>query len=199
MRSSVIRYYINNNRDWGGILLRCWIHRGHPIARPWIVMRMRKLAALQRNRAVYRIYSMPPSPSPLSLLSTSPPSQSLYISRVIKVTPLKVQISPAFHLGDETGRYNTRVVIIYIYIWMYIFTAFSITDPSTSPCTLGCRERPSWMHCVLYYIWNIPFGYLFCSIVYIHDSGGRLNIKTVLSTYGDFHVKDKTAVRTSYL
>ena len=29
--------------------------------------------------------------------------------------------------------------------------------------------------------------------------GPRLNIKTVLSTYGDFHVKDKTAVRTSYL
>ena len=31
------------------------------------------------------------------------------------------------------------------------------------------------------------------------DSGPRLNIKTVLSAYGDFHVKDKTAVRTSYL
>ena len=29
--------------------------------------------------------------------------------------------------------------------------------------------------------------------------GSRLNIKTVLSTYGDFHVKDKTADRTSYL
>ena len=29
--------------------------------------------------------------------------------------------------------------------------------------------------------------------------GPRLNIETVLSTYGDFHVKDKTAVRTSYL
>ena len=29
--------------------------------------------------------------------------------------------------------------------------------------------------------------------------GPSLNIKTVLSTYGDFHVKDKTAVRTSYL
>ena len=29
--------------------------------------------------------------------------------------------------------------------------------------------------------------------------GPRLNIKTVLSTYGDFHVKDKTAVRTTYL
>ena len=32
-----------------------------------------------------------------------------------------------------------------------------------------------------------------------HESGPRLNIKTVLSKYGDFHVKDKTAVRTSYL
>ena len=30
-------------------------------------------------------------------------------------------------------------------------------------------------------------------------SGPRLNIRTVLSTYGNFHVKDKTAVRTSYL
>ena len=30
-------------------------------------------------------------------------------------------------------------------------------------------------------------------------AGPRLNIKTVLSSYGDFHVKDKTAVRTSYL
>ena len=32
---------------------------------------------------------------------------------------------------------------------------------------------------------------------YCNDKAGpRLNIKTVLSTYGDFHVKDKTAVRT---
>ena len=38
--------------------------------------------------------------------------------------------------------------------------------------------------------------------IYMHlvrITGPRLNIKTVLSTYGDFHVKDKTAVRTSYL
>ena len=33
----------------------------------------------------------------------------------------------------------------------------------------------------------------------VTQPGPRLNIKTVLSTYGDFHVKDKTAVRTSYL
>ena len=35
-----------------------------------------------------------------------------------------------------------------------------------------------------------------CSLTVCLDC---LNIKTVLSTYGDFHVKDKTAVRTSYL
>ena len=35
--------------------------------------------------------------------------------------------------------------------------------------------------------------------LFISKPGPRLNIKTVLSTYGDFHVKDKTAVRTSYL
>ena len=33
----------------------------------------------------------------------------------------------------------------------------------------------------------------------IKPPGPCLNIKTVLSTYSDFHVKDKTAVRTSYL
>ena len=36
-------------------------------------------------------------------------------------------------------------------------------------------------------------------ILCIMPTGPRLNIKTVLSRYGDFHVKDKTAVRTSYL
>ena len=41
-------------------------------------------------------------------------------------------------------------------------------------------------------------GYTVLYTPYKH-SGPRLNIKTVLSTYGDFHVKDKTAVRTSYL
>ena len=35
--------------------------------------------------------------------------------------------------------------------------------------------------------------------VFCSGTGPRLNIKTVLSTFGDFHVKDKTAVGTSYL
>ena len=43
----------------------------------------------------------------------------------------------------------------------------------------------------MYYIW--------LSMEELKHPGPRLNIKTVLSTYGDFHVKDKTAVRTSYL
>ena len=34
---------------------------------------------------------------------------------------------------------------------------------------------------------------------WLRNPGPRLNIKTVLSRYGDSYVKDKTAVRTSYL
>ena len=40
---------------------------------------------------------------------------------------------------------------------------------------------------------------LYCAALDPATPGPRLIIKTVLSTYGDFHVKDKTAVRTSYL
>ena len=45
--------------------------------------------------------------------------------------------------------------------------------------------------------WHIQHFAVMCK--HWEESGPRLNIKTVLSTYGDFHVKDKTAVRTSYL
>ena len=45
--------------------------------------------------------------------------------------------------------------------------------------------------------WGVPAWII--PIARWRTSGPRLNIKTVLSTYGDFHVKDKTAVRTSYL
>ena len=41
--------------------------------------------------------------------------------------------------------------------------------------------------------------YILTQRLWLGIAGPRLNIKTVLSTYGDFHVKDKTAVRTSYL
>ena len=61
----------------------------------------------------------------------------------------------------------------------------------------------------LYIIWIlymdfVVFFTLHCGLERYHSyypyiPGPRLNIKTVLSTYGDFHVKDKTAVRTSYL
>ena len=40
---------------------------------------------------------------------------------------------------------------------------------------------------------------LFVDTKILKEPGPRLNIKTVLSMYGDFHVKDKTAAMTSYL
>ena len=48
---------------------------------------------------------------------------------------------------------------------------------------------------------NIHFSYMFTGneLRASKRTGPRLNIKTVLSTYGDFHVKDKTAARASYL
>ena len=31
---NIVRYYINNYRNWGRISIRCWIHKRHPIPRP---------------------------------------------------------------------------------------------------------------------------------------------------------------------
>ena len=33
-RFNIVRYYINNYRNWGRILIRCWIHKRHFIPRP---------------------------------------------------------------------------------------------------------------------------------------------------------------------
>ena len=46
---------------------------------------------------------------------------------------------------------------------------------------------------------NIFYGSILSGCILQNITGPGLNIKTVLSMYGDFHVKDKTAVRTSYL
>ena len=34
MRSNIVRYYINHYRNWGGISMRCWIHKRHDIPHP---------------------------------------------------------------------------------------------------------------------------------------------------------------------
>ena len=34
IQSSIVRFYINNYRNWGRISIRCWIHKRHPIPRP---------------------------------------------------------------------------------------------------------------------------------------------------------------------
>ena len=51
----------------------------------------------------------------------------------------------------------------------------------------------------VYLVFKLSIDGSIVKYVDVADTGPRLNIKTVLSTYGDFHVKDKTAVRTSYL
>ena len=33
-RSNIVRYYINNYRNWYRISIRCWIHKSHLITRP---------------------------------------------------------------------------------------------------------------------------------------------------------------------
>ena len=34
MWSNIVTYYTNNYRNWGRILIRCWIHKRHPIPHP---------------------------------------------------------------------------------------------------------------------------------------------------------------------
>ena len=51
----------------------------------------------------------------------------------------------------------------------------------------------------LFGLWQSKVFGSYCLDMLSYHTGPRLNIKTVLSTYGDFHVKDKTAGRTSYL
>ena len=62
----------------------------------------------------------------------------------------------------------------------------------------GASDVGLWcfLWCYLYKLFNKQSS---GNCYYKRAAGPRLNIKTVLSTYGDFHVKDKTAVRTSYL
>ena len=52
-RSNVVRYYMNNQKNWGRISIRCWIHKIHPIPRPngramgcILLIFVRKLTAL---------------------------------------------------------------------------------------------------------------------------------------------------------
>ena len=67
-----------------------------------------------------------------------------------------------------------------------------------------CKKRQGMARhrCAIQYplYWMLlPLFWYVASFPSNQSTGPRLNIKTVLSTYGDFHVKDKTAVRTSYL
>ena len=67
-------------------------------------------------------------------------------------------------------------------------------------CKLSTSKKISKLH-ITGPLWGEPTGNPYIPFTKMQKvfPGPRLNIKTVLSTYGDFHVKDKTAVRTSYL
>ena len=91
----------------------------------------------------------------------------------------------------------------------------NIKTPHYSPFLVGCGypqvtdgfpyRGPVMQKAFLkvLYTFHVGGGWNSCGVIWCpmpwNRSGPRLNIKTVLSTYGDFHVKDKTAVRTSYL
>ena len=34
IQSIIVRYCINNHRNWGRVSIRCWVHKRHPIPRP---------------------------------------------------------------------------------------------------------------------------------------------------------------------
>ena len=70
-------------------------------------------------------------------------------------------------------------------------------SPPQSPKVVCSAITPT-QSIVLFAIFIIVIGVM-VGLINTLRPGRRLNIKTVLSTYGDFHVKDKTAVRTSYL
>ena len=93
------------------------------------------------------------------------------------------------------GRHWIHKLFYCIYWWEIcsLLLYFVLENPESS-----FRQPISWvqfvfLHFILKYLESIFHQPIKLS------AGPRLNIKTVLSMYGDFHVKDKTAVRTSYL
>ena len=82
--------------------------------------------------------------------------------------------------------------------WRGLLSQDCIKLPFTRMLWYRIPPPPPETHVRLIYR-GISFAHNINSDVWQSRAGPRLNIKTVLSTYGDFHVKDKTAVRTSYL
>ena len=93
----------------------------------------------------------------------------------------------------------------------YQYRDSHVKDKTVSPTVLSLTWESPYLGKTVFILRRGPgigylrYGYLLYTFYSIKQwanalcAGPRLNIKTVLSTYGDFHVKDKTAVRTSYL
>ena len=68
MWSNIVTYYTNNYRNWGRILIRCWIHKRHPIPHPngrdmgclsWIFVR--KLTTALHCISIWMYYTCVPN------------------------------------------------------------------------------------------------------------------------------------------
>ena len=87
------------------------------------------------------------------------------------------------------------------------------TAPSSSPVSKVCVANmgPTWvlsapdgphvgpMNLAIRVTLHATKGMVYFASIMRWEAGPRLNIKDRLSRYGDSHVKDKTAGRTSYL
>ena len=98
---------------------------------------------------------------------------------------------PLFWWHDTYWRYS-----IGIRHW-HCGSKISLESMGKSGATKTTIFNKAWI-CMIRGMYSVPsICWIVCNSLRI--SGPRLNIKTVLSTYGNFHVKDKTVVRTSYL
>ena len=105
-------------------------------------------------------------------------------SALIKVGPelywyqaqATVYSAPTHHLPPHPHPHPHPINMPTVHTLLFLFWFYSYAS--------RLLHRHLGNHMIAYCQWRKP--------------GPRLNIKTVLSTYGDFHVKDKTAVRTSY-
>ena len=83
----------------------------------------------------------------------------------------------------------------YLNQWWQSYLSHTCIDVLCCIEWLSCREIKRWLE----FSASLPVFSINRTFTLGKRPGPRLNIKTVLSTYGDFHVKDKTVVRTSYL
>ena len=111
-----------------------------------------------------------------------------------------VWISIKISLGFvPKGPINNIPALVQIIAW-HCSDNKPLSEPMmVSLLTHKCVTQPQWVNSPPWWCHDMRMLSVSMALLWGKPTGPRLNIKTVLSMYGDFHVKDKTAVRTSYL